>query len=139
MGSLSVAAMPTIDRSAAEGASTDEPMNENRLPPWSRPCLPQDRRLAMPSVAKRRNELDDEFARRCVFRILDTVGGKLATHQIAKYLANRAKGDGAATITDQRPMEMHVVAGVFEHGQAERQSLARPISRDRSLPLPVEE
>ncbi len=84
--------------------------------------------------------MDDKFARDDVGGILADGRGKFIPHQVRKYLANLAKADGAAAAADERPIKVSMVAGMFEHGQAEAHASVFNFSRRRpSLSLPIDE
>jgi hypothetical protein len=87
---------------------------------------------------------DTSFGNVCVARLVLSIAtdgrGKLTPHQTRNYLANLAKADGAAAAADQRPIEVYMVAGMFEHGQAEAQaSVFRVSGRRPGLSLPIDE
>ena len=70
---------------------------------------------------------------------LPTVTARIP-HQVRKDFANLAKADGTAAAADERPIEVYVVAGMFEHGQAEAQAPVFNVSRRRlSFPLSIDE
>jgi len=50
---------------------------------------------------------------------LPTVAASSFRTRSEKYLANLVKADGAAAAADERPVAVYMVAGMFEHGQAE--------------------
>src|SRR5216683_1098225 len=84
--------------------------------------------------------LDDKFARDGVRGILADGCRKFIPHQIRKYLANLAKADGATAAADERPIVVHMVTGMFEHGQAEAQASVLNVSGRRlSFSLPIDE
>ena len=84
--------------------------------------------------------LDDKFARDDIGGILAGGCGKFIPHQIRKYLANLAKADGAAMASGERPVEVYVVAGMFEHGQAEAEASVLDVSGCRlGFLLPIDE
>jgi hypothetical protein len=84
--------------------------------------------------------LDDKLARDGIRGILTAGCSNLIPHQIRKYLANAAKADDAAAAADERPIVVHMVAGMFEHGQAEAQTSVPVIcSRSQSFSLPIGE
>src|SRR5258708_5654423 len=52
-------------------------------------------------------------------------------HQVRKNWPNGAKGDGAAVVAEQRPIQVDVLAGMLEHRETEGQTSFASIVRSR--------
>jgi len=84
--------------------------------------------------------LHDKFARDSIHGLPVNGRGKLVAYQIGEYAANGAKSNGTVAAANQRSVEVNMVRGMLEHGQAEAQAAVPDVAWLRQgILLPVHE